>query len=233
MNDDGITLLTAPARRRIDGALAAVTTLLVFAALYWTFMVVPNERLMGAMQRIVYFHAGCAVASYVCFLALFFGSVGFLLTHVHRWITLAVAAGEVAFILCAIVLATGMIWGHAAWNTWFRFEPRLVTFLLLWLLLLGFNALQRLGDTERQDAHLAALGILTSFTVPVMVYSVQLLPQAEQLHPQVVAKGGFAGPGFLTALLLSMAAMSSLALLLMWVRTRLGELEVAIAELER
>ena len=218
--------------RRIDSLLPAAAAIAVLVALTFAFMVVPNEQIMGPMQRIVYFHAGCATASYVIFLLMFFSSVGFFFTRAPAWTVAARAAGEVGLLLCTIVLLTGMIWGHAAWNTWFRFEPRLVTFLLLWLLLIGFNALQQFGDPEKREAHTAVLGLFTSLTVPLMVYSVKLLPNTQQLHPQVVAKGGFSHPSMLTALLLSILAMVLLSSLLVWMRFRIGVLEWRMQEQE-
>ena len=201
-------------------------------AQYLVFMVVPNELTMGPMQRIVYFHAASAVASYLAFLLLFIASVTFMVTRIPIWSGIGRAAGEVGLLLCTIVLLTGMIWGKAAWNTWFRFEPRLITFLLLWLLLISYNLMWRFGDQERKDTHLAILGILTSLTVPLMVYSVKLLPNTHQLHPQVVATGGFRDPSMMQALLLSMLALSLLTGTLILIRGRIGQAEAQLRAVE-
>jgi heme exporter protein C len=123
-----------------------------------------------------------------------------------------------------------MIWGRVAWNAWFQFEPRLVTFLLLWLLFLSYVLMRAYGDRQKIASQSAVLGILCSITAPVMWYSIKLLPQVAQMHPQVVARGGL-DPEFRLAFFFSMATMVVLACYLMVLRSRLGLLEQRIQEI--
>ena len=118
-----------------------------------------------------------------------------------------------------------MIWGHTAWNTWFRFEPRLVTFLLLWLIFLGFILLRSFGDKTKIAAHSAVLGIFGAFTVPLVVFSIKLLPKLVQLHPQVIENRGLKDPSFEIALLVTTIALIMLQFFLVYLRVRIGLLE--------
>lgn len=209
----------------LDGLGLAITFATLLYALYLVFMVVPNERIMGPVQRIFYFHVGAAVACYCSFGTVLISAIYYLATRSPLAHMLGKASGEVGFIFCSITLVSGMIWGHSAWNTWFRWEPRLVTFLLLWVIFLGFNLLNQFGDEERIGVQSAVLGILGAITVPLVVYSIQFLPQSAQLHPQVVGNRGLREASFETALGFGSMAMVLLQFYLVWLRTRIGLLE--------
>lgn len=214
--------------RLIDALLWVSTAALVSYALYYVFLVVPNERVMGPIQRIFYFHVGSATACYVSFALVFFSSVLFLATRERRYDMISQSSGEVGFVFCTIVLVSGMIWGHTAWNTWFRFEPRLVSFLLLWLIFLAFTLMRSFGEPGKIAPHSAVLGIIGALTVPVMIYSIKLLPAAAQLHPQVVENRGLRDPSFTHAMFISIAALVLLQFLLIRVRYRIESASRAV-----
>lgn len=212
--------------RSLHPLLALLTLCAVGLAQWLVLMVVPNERVMGAVQRIFYFHVGSAFACYASFGVVFFASIYYLATRNPKSDLLSLAAGEVGFAFCTIVLVTGMIWGHSAWNTWFRWEePRLVTFLVLWLIFLSFTILRNFGDPAKTATHGAVLGILGAVSVPLVVFSIKLLPQSARLHPEVIEHGGLKDPSYWWAFGLSSFALMLLAGLLVWVRYRVGYLE--------
>jgi heme exporter protein C len=147
----------------------------------------------------------------------------YLTSRNKRHDALSVAAGEVGFVLCTIVLITGMIWGHSAWNTWFRWEePRLVTFLVLWLIFLSFTVLRNFGDPSKTAVHGSILGILGAASVPLVYLSIKLLPQSARLHPEVIEHGGLRDPSYWQAFGISVVGMLLLCALLIWVRYRIG-----------
>ena len=198
---------------------------LVSWANYWVFLVVPNERLMGPVQRIFYFHVGSAIACYCAFAVVLISSLTFLATRKPIADVVQQASSEVAFVFCSIVLISGMIWGHSAWNTWFRWEPRLVTFLLLWLVALSLNLLRSFGNRDKLSAHCSVLGIIGALTVPLVVYAIKLMPQFVQLHPEVVENRGLRHPDFTTAMFISMGALVLLQFFLIALSVRIGKLE--------
>ena len=204
-------------------ALLGVTTLLLVAAShYLVFMVVPNEAVMGAVQRVFYFHVGAALSCYAAFGAVFAASLAFLATGSRKADRIAAACGEVGFVLCTIVLVTGMIWGHSAWNTWFRWEePRLVTFLVLWLIFLAFTVLRNFSEPAKTAVHSAILGILGAASVPLVYVSIKFLPASARLHPEVIERGGRKDPSYWWAFGLSTVALLSLTAYLAWLRYRI------------
>ncbi len=220
-------------RVRLTHILLTLSALLLIGyAQYMVFMVVPNEQVMGAVQRVFYFHVASALACYAAFGAVFWASLLYLTTREAKSDIFATAAGEVGFVLCTIVLITGMIWGHSAWNTWFRWEePRLVTFLVLWLIFLSFTVLRNFGDPTKTAVHGSILGILGALSVPLVYISIKFLPQSARLHPEVIEHGGLKSPSYWTAFGLSVAAFMLLGGLLIWLRYRVGLAEHAAKEL--
>lgn len=209
-----------------------LTICLVTAAQWLIFMVVPNERVMGAVQRVFYFHVGSAIACYAALAVVFVVSLSYLALRDRRSNLLCVAAGEVGFVLCTVVLVTGMIWGHSAWNTWFRWEePRLVTFLVLWLIFLSFTVLRNFGDPSKSAAHGAVLGILGSASVPLVYFSIKLLPQSARLHPEVIEHGGLKAVSYWWGFGVSTFALLALTATLIWIRYRIGAAEDTLRQL--
>lgn len=223
---NGVGLQPFPkALPRAGEVLSALTILLFLVANYIVFCVVPNERVMGPVQRIFYFHVGAAIACYCAVAVLLFCALGYLATRDERYDIVGEASGEVGFVLATIVLLSGMIWGHSAWNTWFRWEPRLVSFLLLWLIFFGLNILRRFAEPGRIPQHAAVLAILAAITVPIVVFSVKLLPHMAQLHPQVVENRGLKHPAFKQAMFLCMALFVVFQAALIILRSRIGWIE--------
>jgi len=192
---------------------------------------VPNESSMGPVQRIFYFHVGAAIASYLSIAVVFFSSLGYLATKRRLYDAWNVSAAELGFVFTTIVLLSGMIWGYSAWNTPFRLEPRLVSFLLLWLIFFSFVLLRSFGDRQRIASHSAILGVLGAIMVPIMIYSVKLLPQTAQLHPQVLEKRGLQDPDMVFALTIAILSMSLFQFVLLFVRVRLELIRQRIEEI--
>lgn len=212
-------------------AIPSLAVVSVIIANIMVFLVVPNEKVMGAVQRIFYFHVGAAMSSYLMIALLLLGSIMFLATRKPSWDFFSASAAGVAFALCTIVLLSGMIWGQSAWNTWWRWEPRLVTFLVLWLILLSYVTFRNFLKGEPKCGGISAvLGILSAVFVPIVVFSIKLLDQSEQLHPEVVANQGLKDPRFTAALLWSIGAMALVSVWFMVTRLNLYLLSNEIDE---
>ncbi len=203
--------------------LLTLTFSLTAYALYLVFAVVPNERVMGPVQRIFYFHVGSAFACYMASAVVLISAIAYLITRDQKFDLALEAAGEVGFLFCSIVLSTGMIWGYSAWNTVFRLEPRLVTTLLMWMIFLGFIVLRHFGEPSKVAAQSAVLGILGALSVPLVIFSVKILPAFQQLHPQVVNTGGLKDPSFYQAMGYASAGLICLQFVLIWMRVSIGK----------
>ncbi len=214
-----ITLQRFTASRWGRFVLPALGSLAVWHALAWVFLLVENEREMGAVQRVFYFHVASAFVTYTLVGVMLVSALGYLSTKKWQWDLVGYAAASVGFLFCTIVLLSGMIWGHSAWNTWWRWEPRLVSFLVLWLVFFSLIFLRRVTEGEGQQANLSAvLSILAAVNVPIVIFSIKLLSHAEQLHPEVIGRQGLRDVSFYYGLLASVVALHLLAVWLWWVK---------------
>lgn len=213
--------------------LSLLCTPLMLVTIFTIFMLVPSERVMGAVQRLFYVHVATAIVSYLAFGLVLLWSLGYLSTGRERFDVWQSAAAEIALLFCSLALITGMIWGRSAWNTWFRWEPRLVTFLLLWFIALAMALLRSFGSLEHLKSHCAVLGIVGALTVPLVWLSVKLLPYSEQLHPVVIEDGGLRHQGYLYGLGLSVLTLTIFGALVLIMRIRIGVMEHSISKLQR
>jgi heme exporter protein C len=216
--------------RIIELAFATFVFFAVQLSLYLIFMYVPNEAQMGAIQRIFYFHVGSAFACYISFGLVFIFSILWFVTRTKVYDVLNEAASEVGLLFCTITLVSGMIWAKTAWNVWFNWEPRLVIFLLLWLIFASLFVFRRLANTESISDQSAILGVIGSSTVPLVWVSVKLMPQIMQLHPQVVEKNGLRSKAFLFCFVFSSISLICLQFLLFYLRAKLGIIKNILSE---
>lgn len=177
--------------------------LLLLAALAAACLVAPTETTMGHSQRIVYLHvcvAWIALAGFP-FMAL----AGFLHLKTRRlgWNDWAEAAGDTSWICCSLTLITGSIWAHEAWGTWWTWDPRLTTALVLWVLYSGHTAARHSLEDAHQRARIGAvLAILGALEVPLVLLATRLF---RGIHP----KSPDAEPLMLLVLLVSLAGFSA------------------------
>lgn len=195
------------------------------------FLHAPEEKIMGAAQRIFYFHVPAAMVAFLSVFVLLAGSIGYLWTRARVFDRLARAATELALLFCLLVLITGPIWAKPAWGVWWTWEAKLTTTLLLGLLLAGCLLVRRYAESPEQGARLAAvLGIIAALDVPIIYKAVDWW---RGQHPVVFGPGKkeplAAGMG--ETLLVSMLTVTLLYGLLLALRMRLGEQEDRAREL--
>ena len=226
-----MTTLTATRKSGKDGSkrwsdalfvpLLALSTALLVATIYWTFIKAPIEAQMGIVQKIFYFHVPSAYAMYIGATACFIGSVMYLLKPTDARDALARAGAEVAIIFGAIVLITGPLWAAKAWGYFWTWDPRLTTAMLSWLVYVAYSVLRGFsGDGPGERKFAAALGILGAANLPIIHYSVQ---KWGGQHPMVVTGkgGGLQHVDMKIAFWLGMIAFTFFAATLLWARVRL------------
>ena len=114
-----------------------------------------------------------------------------------------------------LVMATGMIWGKAAWDAWWAWEPRLTTFLIVCFLYAAYFVLRQVVEEDSRRATFAAVFAIVAFIdVPITFFATRYMP--EGLHPVVITAGdsGMEGSMFLS-FMISMAGMTLLMLALL------------------
>jgi heme exporter protein C len=224
--------LTADTQARAKRGLAVLAALLVLAALVAAFIVAPTEREMGDVQRIFYFHVASAWTAFLAFFVVFIGSVAYLRTRALRWDILAVSAAEIGIVFTSLTLVSGSIWARSAWGTWWTWEPRLTTTLMLWLIYVSYLLLRgMMEDADRRAAFAAVFGIIGFVDVPIVFFSIRWW---RTLHPQVVGSEGFNMEAtMLPALFLSVIAFTVIFLHLLLLRAGLERSQQEVVELRR
>jgi heme exporter protein C len=199
-------------------SLLALAAALCLAAAQWAvWFYAPVEASMGLVQKVFYLHLPVAWWSFVSFFVVFVGSVGFLIKRTAFWDDLAGSAAEIGVLLSALALVTGSLWGRAAWNVWWTWDPRLTTTLIMWFVYAGYLVLRSspMGG-ERRALVCAALGVVAFLDVPLVFYSARLW---RSVHPAVFGKqGGGLEPEMWVAVLISLVGLGLLWLALLLAR---------------
>lgn len=205
--------------------LLAVTGIAMLVAIWMVFQYAPDEKVMGPVQRIFYFHVPAAAVTFLSVFVLMATSIGYLWTRNPMWDRVSRAATEIGLVFCTIVLVTGPIWGKKAWGTWWTWEAKLTTTLVLWLLLAAALMVRAYADNHDLGARLASvLGIVAALDVPVIYKSVEWW---RGQHPIVFKAGEKTplAPAMLQTFLFCMGVFLLLYIVLMILRVALAGLE--------
>jgi heme exporter protein C len=213
-------------------ALGAVALALVLAALVAIFVQAPTERHLGDVQRIFYFHVACAWTAFLSFFLVFVSSLAYLRTRKAAWDVLAVSAAEIGVVFTSIALLTGSVWAKHAWGTWWEWEPRLTTTLLLWLIYVAYLMLRTaIPEASRRATFSAVFGIAGFVDVPIVFMSIRWW---RSIHPAVVSGGGMDfDVSMYPAFFLSLAALSLVFVYLMVLRTALERSHQQLEKMRR
>ena len=138
---------------------------------FGTFLVARPDRVQGDAARIVYFHVPMAWVAFLAFFVVFVSSIMYLLTRRAVWDRLGRASAEVGVIFTTLVLITGSIWGYPIWGTWWSWDPKLTTTLILWFMYLAYLMVRAYAEEGRGPAYAAVVGIVGFVDVPIVYLS--------------------------------------------------------------
>jgi heme exporter protein C len=219
-------LLIATGTRGAQRLLGWATVATLAATAVMALLVVPPDAEQGDVQRLMYVHVPAAWLAFLSFGVVFAASVAYLRTGQIRWDRMAVASAEIGVLFCALTLALGSLWGRPVWGTWWTWDPRLTTTVVLLLVYVGYLSLRRVADSPSRRAHWSAVvGVVGFVDVPIVHMSVVWWRSLHQ-EATVVRGGGPTMDGsMLLTLLLGTIAFSVAYGYLMAVRMRIGRLE--------
>jgi heme exporter protein C len=173
---------------RGDRILLLLCTLLMTLLFYLTFVIIPNERTMGFVQKIFYIHVPCAWVAFLAFGVTGYKGLRYLMTHRMEFDRAAAASAEVGLVFVTLVLITGPIWARPVWGIWWTWDLRLTTTFVLWLLFLAYMVLRNSIEDRGQRATLSSVvGLIAFLDVPVVYLANRV--KASQ-HPAPVMGGG-------------------------------------------
>ncbi|NQT41648.1 MAG: cytochrome c biogenesis protein CcsA [Planctomycetes bacterium] len=179
---------------------AGLTTGAILAIFFWA----PTEVTMGGAQRIVYVHVPLAWLSLAGMLATAGCGIAYLTRRDLAWDHWAQAAAELGWVACGLTLVSGSLWAKAAWNTWWAWDPRLTSALILWTLYSGYLILRTSVEDPHRRARLGAVvAIVGTMDIPLVVMATRWFRGIHPMAPEME-------PAMRVTLLLSVVALSAL-----------------------
>lgn len=203
-------------------------------ALVWGMTSVSPDRLMGETVRILFVHVPTAWLGMGGWSAIAISSAVFLIWR-HPLAALAARAAAVpGAVFTAICLATGSIWGRPTWGTWWEWDGRLTSMLVLLFLYFGYIALAQAAEREGISPRIPAIfGLVGAINIPIINRSVVWWNSLHQPPSITVGKSAI-DPQFLVPLLFAVLGFSLLfgGVVLARMRALLAEIQ-AEARLRR
>ena len=221
---------------RLLRILDILSLILLAVATWMVFFYAPLEAVMGQVQRVFYFHVATGWLGLLAFLLAAAAGVIYLARPAKKWDILAVAAVEIGLVYSFVNIVSGSVWARPAWNTWWTWDPRLVTATIMELVYLAYLMLrQGIEEPERRARYGAIMAILAAVTVPITYYSIRIW---RTIHPVVIGSGDPTAEGsfdmtsrMLVTLLFAVLTFTVMGVSLLWHRVRLGRLGEDVEEL--
>ena len=221
----------AGGRSWIDDALGVAALVGMTAALWLIFIYTPVEAVQGAVQKVFYIHLASIWNAYLGFFIVFVASILYLRRPSERKDRIARAWAEIGVVFTTITLVSGSIWGKPIWGTYWTWDPRLTSTLVLWIIYVVYLMLRGfVGDPERGRRFAAIVGIIGFIDVPIVHMSVRWW---RTLHPEpIVATAEAALPASMWyTVLYCIAVFTALALFLVRQRLQIDEMRETLRSL--
>ena len=206
--------------------LYALALLLGLAGVFMGFFVAPTDATQGESYRIIFVHVPAAWMSMVLYLVMAaWAVVGWAFNaKLASMVARALAPTGAAFTFLA--LWTGAFWGKPTWGTWWVWDARLTSELILLFLYFGFMALvEAIDDVRRADHAGALLALIGAVNVPIIYFSVRWWNTLHQGATISMTSAPKMASTMLTAMLLMTLAFWAYAFAVVFVRTRAIVLE--------
>lgn len=213
------------------------TAVLFAVAMYLTLIWAPREVIMGDVQRVFYFHVAAGWVGALAFLVTAVVGIIYLIKGDRKWDHVAISSVEIGVVFTFINIVTGSIWARPIWNTWWTWDPRLVTATIMLLAYLAYMLLrQGIEDPERRARFGAIYGIVAFLSVPLTFMSIRLF---RTIHPVVIgsgdptAQGAFdMSPDMRMAFFFSLITFTFIYITLLWHRIRLERLSEVVEQMK-
>jgi heme exporter protein C len=201
----------------VKAAVGAVALMLLAAGAI--FLYAPTDALQGPVQRIFYLHVSSAITAFACFAVVLLGGIVYLRNESLAADRLARSGAVVGVVFTTVTLVMGMLWAKPIWNTFWTWDARLTSTLVLWIIYAGYLLVRQLAEPGRQAARIAAIvGIFGFIDVPVVHFSVTWW---RTQHPGPVIARDALPPEMLATFLFTMICTLALAAVMIAVRYRI------------
>lgn len=207
--------------KRIEPFALAVLVLSLGAGLYYSLFSSPVDYQQGHTVRIMYIHVPAAWMALFCYTAMAVASAVALIWKHQLADVAAKATAPIGAGFTLLALVTGSLWGKPMWGTWWVWDARLTSVLVLFFLYLGYMALRDAFDDPARGAKSAAiLSLVGVVNVPIIKFSVDWWNTLHQPASVVRMDGPTIHPDMLLPLLLMALAFKAYYVWLVLIRIR-------------
>jgi len=163
-----------PLAGRLIPWFAGIAIILIGIGLYLSFAVAPTDYKQGEGYRIIFVHVPAAWMSMFIYLIMAFWAAMGLIFNTRLSAMMSQALAPTGALFTFLALWTGAFWGKPMWGTWWVWDARLTSELILFFLYIGFIALQgAIDDTRRADRAGALLLLVGVVNIPIIYFSVK------------------------------------------------------------
>lgn len=207
-------------------AMAAVTL--------WSFLV-PDAQLqfmVPQLARILFYHLPCAILTSIYVMFAPYVSIRSLIAKTQDWDVRSVAANELGFLFALLTMASGILFSKVQWGTWWQWDPRQTSFLLVLLIYGAYFALRSaFSDESKRAANSAAYSVATALPAFFLIFVFPRLPQVESFHPTQTVQKGLLKGDYLYVTLAMLVLLTAMSVWLYRLRVRAGLAELALENL--
>lgn len=187
----------------------------------WGLAFAPADYQQGNSFRIIYIHVPAALLAQSAYAMMAIAGAIFLIWRMKMAAWVAASIAPIGASFCFIALITGAIWGKPTWGTWWVWDARLTSMLLLLFLYFGVMALQKAMDTEDSSAKAGAiLSLVGLVNIPIIKYSVEWWNTLHQPATLKLTEESTMATGMLIPLLIMIVGFYLLFATLIFMRTR-------------
>ena len=210
---------------RLTSRLQPITILIAVIAiglgLYYAIIKSPPDYQQSETVRIMYVHVPAAWMAMFCYVALACSSAIALIWRHMLANIIAKSTAPIGASFTFLALATGSLWGKPMWGTWWVWDARLTSVLILFFLYLGYMVLYKAFDDQNRGARAAAiLSIVGVVNIPIIKFSVDWWNTLHQPASVIKMDGPSIHPSMLTPLVLMAVGYTAFYFWILFIRTR-------------
>ncbi len=199
-------------------AIAVIATII---GLIIGLLIAPSDHQQGESYRIIFIHVPAAWMSMIIYLAVAFWAAIGLIFNARLASMFALALAPTGALMTFIALWTGSLWGKPTWGTYWVWDARLTSELILLFLYLGFLSLHAsIEDTRKADRSAAVLAIVGVVNIPIIYFSVKWWNTLHQGASVSLTKAPTMATQMLTGMLIMTVAFWAYSFALSFYRCR-------------
>lgn len=169
--------------------LLALLLISLLVGTFYSLFYSPADYQQGDFVRIMYIHVPSAWLSLMIYLLMGLASLFYLIWRNQMMDIISRSAAPIGAIFCLITLVTGSLWGEKTWGTWWAWDARLTSMLILFFFYLGYIILADKTKNSFNNNAASVLAVIGCINVPIVKFSVNLWNSLHQ-GPSIIRYGG-------------------------------------------